>query len=135
MRSPPPVTCASAERPGRCGPVQVTSPWDGGVLHTFLLRSGPAATSGTTQRAWRTDDGRPAHHLLDPASGEPAFTGIVQATALAPSGVEAEALAKAALLSGPAEAAHWLPHGGLLVHEDGTYEVIEPRARRLLRLS
>jgi len=30
------------------------------------------------------DDARPAHHLLDPRTGRPAYTGVVQATALAP---------------------------------------------------
>ncbi len=47
-------------------------------------------------------------------------------TALAPSGVEAEALAKAALLSGPEHAGDWLPHGGIVVHEHGIYEVLAP---------
>ena len=37
-----------------------------------------------------------------PRHGMPAWTGLVAATALAPTAVEAEALAKAALLSGPA---------------------------------
>ena len=64
---------------------------------------------------------RSAHHLLDPSTGEPAFTGLVAVTALAPTAVEAEALAKAALLSGPAGARSSSPaHGGLTVAEDGT---------------
>jgi thiamine biosynthesis lipoprotein len=110
-------------------PVQVTSPFDDGVLHTFELVRGAAATSGTTKRSWMDDRGRVAHHLLDPATGRPAFTGIVQATALAPSGVEAEALAKAALLSGPELAHRWLPHGGVIVYEDGSHHVVEPQDR------
>jgi FAD:protein FMN transferase len=71
-------------------------------------------------------DGRPSHHLLDPFTGAPAFTGIVQVTALAPGGVAAEALSKAALLSGPGRAASWLRYGGLVAHEDGSIEVVEP---------
>lgn len=59
------------------------------------------ATSGTGSRLWSTADGGNAHHLLDPATGESAWTGLVSATALAPTAVEAETLAKAALLSGP----------------------------------
>jgi thiamine biosynthesis lipoprotein len=43
----------------------------------------------------------------------------VQATALAPTGLEAEVRAKAALLAGPAAARDHLPHGGLLVLADG----------------
>ena len=68
----------------------------------------------------------PAHHLIDPATGLPAYTGIVQASALAATALEAEALAKAALLSGPQDAAGWLRHGGLIVFDDGSHEVVEP---------
>lgn len=71
-------------------------------------------------------DGRPAHHLLNPATGAPVFTGIVQATALAPRATEAEALSKAAILSGPDGAAGWLVHGGLVVYDDGTHRVVDP---------
>jgi FAD:protein FMN transferase len=105
--------------------VEISDPFQaGGVLHHFELADGAVATSGTSKRSWVSSDGGLAHHLLDPATGRPAFTGIVQATAIAPSGVEAEALAKAALLSGPDGARHWLRHGGVLVHEDGSHEVI-----------
>ena len=112
---------------GLLRPIQVASPFDDAVLHTFDLVRGAAATSGITKRAWIGHDGRSAHHLLDPATGQPAFTGVVQVTALAPSGTEAEALSKAALLSGPGCAANWLPHGGVVVCEDGSIEIVEPR--------
>jgi thiamine biosynthesis lipoprotein len=114
---------------GRLRKVRVASPFDASVLHVFELSRGAAATSGIGKRIWRDPDGLPAHHLLDPASGRPAFTGIVQATALAPSGTEAEVLAKAALLSGPGRARSWLPHGGVVVFDDGELEVIEPDHR------
>jgi thiamine biosynthesis lipoprotein len=107
-------------------PVRVTSPFDtGDVVHTFALSDGAVATSGITKRNWIDTRGRLAHHLLNPATGAPAFTGVVQATAVAPSGVEAEALAKAALLSGP-DGAGWLRHGGVLVYDDGSHDVIDP---------
>ena len=112
-------------------PVQVACPFTASILHTFELASGAAATSGIGNRSWIGPDGLPAHHLLDPATGRPAFTGVVQATALAPSGVEAEARAKAAVLSGPARAGHWLRHGGLVVLDDGDVEIIEPSIERL----
>lgn len=111
---------------GLIRPVQVASPVDGSVLHTFELVEGAAATSGIGKRSWLDRDRRPAHHLLDPATGRPAFTGLVQATALAPSAAEAEALAKAALLSGPDAARGWLPHGGVVIDDNGDYDVIDP---------
>ncbi|HET8978403.1 MAG TPA: FAD:protein FMN transferase [Solirubrobacteraceae bacterium] len=107
-------------------PVRVSSPFDTGNLHTFSLAGGGIATSGIGRRSWTDDGGRPAHHLLDPRTGAPAFTGIVQATALAPSAAQAEILAKAAVLSGPGRAAEWLTHGGILVYDDGTHDVLAP---------
>ncbi len=102
-------------------PVDVRSPFDPAVvLHRFVLATGGVATSSIGDRAWLDPEQRPAHHLLDPATGRPAFTGVVQVTALAPSAAEAEARAKAALLSGPEAAERWLPHGGVVVPDDGS---------------
>ncbi len=103
--------------------VNVASPFDGSVLHSFELSAGAVATSGIGRRSWIDAGGRPAHHMLDPATGRPAFTGIVQVSAIAPSAVEAEVLAKTALLRGPARAAATLSHGGVVVHDDGTVEL------------
>jgi thiamine biosynthesis lipoprotein len=106
--------------------VHVTGPYGDSVLHTFELRGGGVATSGIGRRSWIGPDGRVAHHLLDPASGRPAFTGVAQATALAPTALDAEIRAKAALLSGPEAAAGWLEHGGAVVLDDGSCTVLEP---------
>jgi FAD:protein FMN transferase len=104
--------------------VHVTSPLDGGPLHALRVTSGGVATSGIARRAWLDARGRPAHHLLDPATGRPAYTGLLQVTALAPTALAAEVRAKAALLSGPDGAHAWLPDGGVVVHEDGRHEVL-----------
>jgi FAD:protein FMN transferase len=106
--------------------VDVASPLDGSTIHTFMLTEGGVATSGIGRRSWLDQSGNPAHHLLDPATGRPAFTGIVQATALAPSALEAEALAKAALLTGPARASGWMRHGGVIVLDDGSHRIFQP---------
>ena len=107
-------------------PIKVESPFDGRTLHTFNLQRTGVATSGIGRRAWLEPSGRPAHHLLDPSTGSPAFTGVVQVTALAPSALVAEIHAKAAILSGPRSARAWLPHGGVIVLDDGSHEVIYP---------
>ena len=106
---------------GRRRPVNVESPFDRSVIHTFELADAGVATSGIGRRSWLDARGRPAHHLLDPSTGLPAFTGVVQATAVAPTALEAEVRAKAALLSGPERATDWLPHGGVIVHDDGSH--------------
>lgn len=99
------------------------------TAHRFVLSTGAVATSGIATRVWAHGGGY-AHHLIDPSRGEPAWTGLVQATALAPSAVEAEALAKAAFLSGPGDPARRLlgPHGGVLIADDGAVEVVGPPA-------
>ena len=103
--------------------IQVAAPFDGSVLHELALSSGGVATTSITKRSW-LERGRPAHHVLDPATGMPAYTGVVQVTALAPTALEGEALAKAALLSGPDGAAGWLRHGGVVVFDDLSHRVI-----------
>jgi thiamine biosynthesis lipoprotein len=121
------VDCAGDVRVGGLPRrVQVADPFDGRPLHTFRVTDAAAATSGIGRRAWLDGDGRPAHHLLDPSTGAPAFTGVVQATALAPTAVEAEIRAKAALLSGPGGAVGWLPHGGVVVFDKGDHAVVPP---------
>ena len=111
---------------GLARPVRVASPFDESILHTFELSEGAVATSGIGRRSWLDADGRPAHHLLDPATGRPAFTGVVQVTAIAPTVVEAEVLAKTALLRGADRAAGALRHGGVVVYDDASAEILEP---------
>lgn len=103
--------------------VRVEHPLRDGLAHRFQLASGAVATSGIVTRLWSRDRGH-AHHLIDPSSGEPAWTGLVQATALGSTAVEAEALAKAAFLSGPGAAAGLLSDGGVLVADDGSVDTV-----------
>lgn len=94
-----------------------------------MLRLGPGAvaTSGLNVRIWRDEQGRFAHHLLDPESGQPAWTGLIGATALGDTAVEAETLSKAALLSGPDGGRVALAErGGFLVHDSGRVEAVGP---------
>lgn len=104
--------------------IRVDDPFGPEPLHEFEVSAGAVATSGITRRSWGGGGVGLAHQILDPASGRPAFTGIVQATALAPTALEAEILAKSALLSGPDGARGWLPFGGVLVPVEGEAEVI-----------
>jgi thiamine biosynthesis lipoprotein len=94
-------------------------------VHRLRVRAGGVATSGIGARIWKRADGSFAHHVLDPATGRPAWTGLVAATAVAGSALEAEVLAKAALLSGPLVARRLLRRrGGVLQHDDGRVEVV-----------
>jgi thiamine biosynthesis lipoprotein len=105
--------------------VEILHPLTGAPAYEFALGDGAVATSGIGTRIWRTADGGYAHHLLDPSTGRPAWTGLIQATAIGTSALEAETLSKAALLSGPEAAREILaPLGGALIHDDGEVELI-----------
>lgn len=71
---------------------------------TVLLVDIGAATSGTGGRRW----GERLHHLIDPRTGLPADTDLVEVSVLAPTGAEAEVLAKTALLLGQVAGARFL---------------------------
>jgi thiamine biosynthesis lipoprotein len=110
--------------------VEVEHPLSGARELKIPLGAGAVATSGIRTRIWRTGCGF-HHHLLDPASGDPAWTGVLAATALAPTARQAETIAKAAFLSGPEGARAWLArHGGVFVRDDGETELIGLRTRR-----
>jgi thiamine biosynthesis lipoprotein len=116
--------------------IDVQHPLTGEIVHRLPLGRGGVATSGLDARVWRRADGSFAHHLIDPSSGEPAWTGLIAATAVAASALEAETYAKQALLLGPAGAPDVLARcgGGVLVHDSGEVHVVEPR-RLSLRIA
>jgi thiamine biosynthesis lipoprotein len=125
------VDCGGDLRVG--GPAARTTPYRVEVEHpltrecaaTIPAGSGGVATSGINSRVWRLPGGGFAHHLIDPSTGRPAWTGLVSATALAPTTLEAETLAKMALLLGPSGARRALrTRGGAIVHDDGRVELI-----------
>ena len=119
------------------------SPWEiavhsartGEEIHRLRVRTGGVATSGITSRLWRRPDGTFAHHLIDPSSGAPAWTGLVAVTAVATATIDAEVLAKTAMLSGPERARTLLGRrGGVLQHDDGRIEIVAgPPTVRLRR--
>lgn len=107
--------------------IEVEHPLSGEAVHCLSVTGGGVASSGLNVRIWRREDGSFAHHLLDPASGRSVWSGLIGATALAPSALEAETLTKMALLGGPMLARRALAdHGGLIVHNNGEVELVGP---------
>ena len=86
---------------GRPWPVGVETP--AGTI-TLELRDGALATTGRDRRVWRRDGGE-AHHVIDPATGEPAEGDLLTVTAAAPTGAQAEVRATSLFLSGSAASA------------------------------
>jgi thiamine biosynthesis lipoprotein len=106
----------------RDGPWTVAVPHPhGGEAATLELTDGAAATSSPLRRAWHAGS-RPAHHLIDPRTGQPAATGILQVSVVTREAWWAEVAAKAVFLAG-------LPHAlplatrlgveALVVDQDG----------------
>ena len=90
---------------------------------TIPLRNGAIATSTVTRRNWRQGE-TARHHLVDPATGEPARSDIISATVVAPYCRQAEVGAKVALLLGVRAGARFLEArglAGLLIPTTGDY--------------
>jgi thiamine biosynthesis lipoprotein len=88
---------------------------------TVTVGSGGLATSSTTVRAW-TVGGRPVHHIIDPATGEPAHSRWRTVTVAAGSCLDANTASTAAIIR-DAAALPWLHDIGLparLVRQDGS---------------
>jgi FAD:protein FMN transferase len=106
-------------------------PWTIGVadpfhensnLETVELKNGAVCTSTSQRRKWQMS-GLWQHHIIDPSTGRPTLSEVVSASVLAPTAVQAETLAKAAIVLGPREGLELLERqpevSGLLVLQDG----------------
>jgi thiamine biosynthesis lipoprotein len=113
--------CVSGEGPSDgAWQIAVADPFRDGVEAAHLrLDDGGVATSGTTQRAWRSPDGSPVHHLLDPFAADgpaplPQAPGdVVQGTVVAGSAMWAEVFAKTLMVHGAARGLARLDELGL----------------------
>jgi FAD:protein FMN transferase len=101
------IRCA----PGKCWEIGIEDPRTDGLNLAVLRLTVPpdgiptqwgVATSGTSIHRWNVD-GSVRHHLIDPRTGRPAETDVVQATVIAGSALRAEALSKAAIIAGSVE--------------------------------
>lgn len=107
--------------PGEALSLGVADPESPGLdLSVLRLANGTSArqgfgvaTSGISIHRWGAG-GVASHHLIDPRSGEPAATDLVQATVIATTARLAEAFAKAAVIVGRAAAPGTLRRPGVL---------------------
>jgi thiamine biosynthesis lipoprotein len=124
-----------------CGTGPARRPWSIGVedpsarerlVATLGLPAGAVATSSVAVRTWE-HEGRRVHHLIDPASGRPAETGLLAVSVHAPDPAWAEVLSKALFLAGRAGIAAEARRGDLAawwVEEDGSFHA-SPAGRLL----
>lgn len=104
-------------------PVIVNDPLDSSLIVSLKLSNLSIATSGVDYRRWKDLNGTPQHHLIDPRTGKPAQTDLQTVTVIHPSGVLAEAFAKAVLIQGSQAGLTWLAQqwdsAGMVVKTNG----------------
>lgn len=86
--------------PGEDGwTVAIKNPYNQGVgVDEILLKDGSLSTSGSYEKFFRIE-GREYCHIFDPKTGQP-VEGMLSATALAPTGMESDALSTAFFVMG-----------------------------------
>jgi thiamine biosynthesis lipoprotein len=117
------IAVSRPQADGSPWPIAIDDPRNpGSDLALLRLDRGGVATSGRDYRRWLRG-GAWRHHIIDPRTGQPAATDLLSVTVVAPTALEAETAAKAALILGSIDGVAWLdarPHlAGLLVMEDG----------------
>ena len=100
------------------GTVRIEHPLTGETAHELGASSEAIATSGLRTRVWRTAEGD-GDHRIDLAREHLAWTGVIQASALAPTALEAETVAEVRTAVGDRGHALLAVGGGALVLDDG----------------
>lgn len=108
------------------------SPWKIGIRDPFSLDGNigvievtdkAVVTSGGYERYFTGEDGKIYHHIIDPATGCPAESGLVSATVIGDSGMMCDALSTALFVMGAEKAAEYHREKGgfdmILVTENG----------------
>jgi len=106
--------------------IGVEDPFGGPDVALLRVQDQGVATTARTRRRWTAPTGA-MHHLIDPATGQPAATGIASVTATAPTGAWAEIVAKAVFLAAGDPPGDWLQSLGasaLIIRDDRTIQTL-----------
>ena len=85
--------------------VGLRNPFGGALLGTVKVTDAAVVTSAIDQRFFTDEAGNRYWHILDPATGAPAASGLASATVIAKSGGRADALSTALFVMGAERAA------------------------------
>ena len=124
------------------------SPWKIGIRNPFSLDENigvievtdkAVVTSGGYERYFTAEDGKTYHHIIDPATGCPAESGLVSVTVIGDSGMMCDALSTALFVMGAEKAVEYHREKGgfdmILVSENGEISVTEGAADSFTGLS
>ena len=98
------VQALGAKPDGSPFQIGVQDPEGEGYLGVLRIRDEAVITSGGYQRYFKGEDGEIYWHIIDPATGRPARTGLLSATAIGPEGAYCDALSTALFIMGPKKA-------------------------------
>ncbi len=105
--------------------IGVRAPQGGGLLGVLETDESAVVTSGGYERFFTGPDGVLYWHILDPATGCPARSGVISATVMGASGAMCDALSTAFFVMGPEKAtAYWRAREGIefiLLTDDGIW--------------
>ena len=123
------ITAMGTRYDGQSWQVAVRDPQDQeGYLCVLSLQDVTVSTSGGYERYFESG-GQTYHHILDPATGAPARSGLRSVTVVAPDAVMDDILSTALFVMGPERALdYWRAAGdfeAVLACEDGTVYVTE----------
>lgn len=85
--------------------IGLRNPFGGALLGTVAVTDAAVVTSAIDQRFFTDEAGNHYWHILDPATGKPAASGLASATVVASSGGRADALSTALFVMGAERAA------------------------------
>lgn len=107
--------------------VAVQDPESSGYLGVLELRDKAAITSGGYERYFVGEDGTVYWHIIDPATGCPAHSGLISVTVIGDSGTACDALSTALFVMGLEKAAdYWRQYrdfDAIFVSEDGSVSI------------
>ncbi len=103
--------------------IAVEDPHDtGSYVGTLSVGETAVVTSGSYQRYFVGSDGLKYHHLIDPATGSPADSGLVSVTVICSDGTMADCLSTAMFILGESAALkYWRDNGGfemIMIRDD-----------------
>ncbi len=109
--------------------VGVRDPRGDSYLAVITVEDKAVVTSGGYIRYFIGQDGETYWHILDPATGRPAKSGLISVTVVGSEGVRCDALSTALFVMGIDDAAdYWREHGGfeaVFIDEDGRITITE----------
>ena len=122
------VQALGAKPDGSLWRVGIQSPEGDGYAGILAIKDKAVVTSGGYQRYFE-QDGSMYWHILNPADGKPARSGLVSVTIVADEGLLCDALSTALFVMGAEKAAaYWRENGGfdfILIDEDGRVTITE----------